>query len=97
MNDTPACHHELVDNVVVIYERTRGEGDAAEAIESVLNDVVNRLGAAPAIYRDGAHTFEGIDYRIGHDGRAHLLDFYPIGESVLEPAVTAAKRHQGAT
>ena len=91
----PQTHHEVIDNVVVIYDRAGGEGGSVLAIESVLDEVVRTLGpGAPTIYRDNTRTFDGVDYRIGSNGHVHLVDFYPIGATVLEPALEAAKRHR---
>ena len=80
-------HFDLVDGVVVIYERAdRAPLDIQAALWRI-HAALGGLGSRPVICRDRYRVFAGIEHRAG---RAYSN--YPIGEHVLEAALAVAKR-----
>ena len=80
---------EIVEGVVVIYDQDLGSTSVTNDVRSVLRRASKRIrgsGDRPVIYRDSTKTFDGIS----HEGDS-FVGFYPIGETVLEAAVTRAK------
>ena len=80
-----ACAVDLVDDVVVIF----GPSERAD-VPLALREAAARLGGLgdrPVIFRDRARAYSGV----ARSGAA-FRGLYPLGEDVLEPAVSAAKR-----
>ena len=83
-----ACAVDLVDDVVVIF----GPSEASD-VPLALREASARLGGLgrrPVIFRDAARAYAAVA-RSGAAFRGLL----PLGEDVLEPAVSAAKRATG--
>lgn len=81
---------EVIGGVVVIYDQDAGSTSVTNDVRGVLRRVSRRIqgiGNRPVIYRDSTKTFDGISHESGS-----FVGFYPIGETVLEAAITRAKK-----
>ena len=92
VNLVPAYACEIVEGVIMIFDRSNIERtrSVTNAIDWAVAEVAVEVGSLrdrPVIYRDSEGVFDGIAH-----ANDRFVAFYPIGERVLEPALTAARR-----
>ncbi len=92
MNIRTDYDYELCGNTLVIYSPKQGSRSLIRDIEQILQVLKKRvpcLAFKKIIYRDSERVFEGIHI----DQAGHFIDFYPLGERVLDLALNKVNRH----
>ncbi len=83
--------YELCGNTLVIYDLNKGSKPGSNTIDQILKCLKSKISSFASrkiIYRDSTGVFDGIQVNQSGD----FLDFYNLGERVLDQALNKANR-----